>query len=117
MRRLRRSVIGGRSLSAPERTVPGLRSTPGADPAPRRLEGYLSLLPANRDNPRMHLYPGLSSKPWYVASEFSVARALEENFERFATKSSASTGGRFTVKRILSGGTDNGTFSSFTNSA
>jgi aspartate beta-hydroxylase len=29
----------------------------------------------------MQLYPGLSSKPWYVASEFPAARALEENFE------------------------------------
>jgi aspartate beta-hydroxylase len=74
-------VIAGRNLSAPELTASGPRSTPAADPAARRLEGYLSLLPANRDNPRMHLYPGLSSKPWYVASEFSVARALEENFE------------------------------------
>jgi aspartate beta-hydroxylase len=28
----------------------------------------------------MSLYPGLSSRPWYEASRFAAARALEENF-------------------------------------
>jgi hypothetical protein len=51
-----------------------------ADPAARRLEEYLGLFAMNHRHPRMALYPGLPSRPWYEAADFAIARALEENF-------------------------------------
>jgi hypothetical protein len=83
--------IAGRNLSAaPPSTerisfpaiagIPG--PTGGAASDDRRLEAYLSLLATNHRHPRMSLYPGLSSKPWYDAADFVTAKALEANFKQ-----------------------------------
>ena len=77
-------TLAGQSTSAPtpEHAADPYRFLRALLPQPDRLRQYLESFSTNHERPRMPIYPGLTARPWHDAGNFSLAQALETNFEK-----------------------------------
>ena len=62
---------------------------------PARFQTYLAGLSSNHTNPRMTMYPGLSSMPWHDPQQFQLVRDLEAAADKIAAELRALPGTEF----------------------
>jgi hypothetical protein len=70
-------------------------TTPSARALPARFQTYLAGLRSNHSNPRMTMYPGLSSMPWHDPQQFQLVRDLEAAADKIAAELRALPGSGF----------------------